>query len=119
MLLYNLASASPDLIQFPLFWECRKDSTEEHEFRYFWKKPTKKLPGFVNWDYRDVGRLSCQSFEMMASWFVIEILGETYWSIIGPYQTSQPSAQMAIFPLDRESSHKHGNIFYWVFPDPD
>lgn len=84
MLPYNLASASPDLIQFPLFLECRKDSTEEHEFRYFWKKPTKKMPGFVNWDYRDVGRLSCQSFEMMASWFVIEILGETYWSIIGP-----------------------------------
>lgn len=42
------------------------------------------MPGFVNWDYRDVGRLSCQSFEMMVSWFVIELLGETYWSIISP-----------------------------------
>lgn len=56
---------------------------EEYEFCYFWKKLIKKLFGFVNWDYWDVGRLFCKLFEMMVFWFVIEILGEIYWFIIG------------------------------------
>lgn len=105
------------ILQFPLFRERRKDATEGHELRYFWNNPTQKMPCFVNLDYLDVARLSCRSFEIMASWFVIEILVETYWSITGPI--SNITAQMAIFPLDIESSHKHGNMFYWIFPDTD